>query len=79
MTDPDLTVRDEASISRPLHSPAASSADVGCERSGGGIRRRLDDARRFVRGMPLPARLSCIVLTTMIGWFLIMAPLFLAR
>jgi hypothetical protein len=79
MTDPDLTVPDEMSVSRPSHSPAAVSGDDECERLGGGIRRRLDDAWHFVRSMPFPARLSCIVLTTMIAWFLIMAPLFLAR
>ena len=75
MTDANFIKRPGTGVSRPVASLA--SIAVG-GRPAGIVRRGMDRARGVVRRRPLAARILGIVCVGMLGWFLLMAPLFIA-
>jgi len=82
MTDVNFIKRPTIGISRPTASLA--SITVGGTVGGGAkppgiVRRGMDRARGIVRRRPLAARMLGIVCIGMLGWFLLMAPLFIAQ
>ena len=78
MTDANFIKRPGLGISRPVAS-LASIPVGGAAKPAGMVRRRVDHARGVVRRWPMAARMLGIVGIGMLGWFLLMAPLFIAR
>ena len=78
MTDANFIKRPETGVSRPVAS-LASIAVGGGARPAGIVRRGMDHARGVVRRRPMAARILGIVCIGMLGWFLLMASLFIAR
>ncbi len=77
MTDANFIKRPGTGVSRRVAS-LASIAVGGGARPAGIVRRGMDRARGVVRRRPLAARILGIVCVGMLGWFLLMAPLFIA-
>ncbi len=78
MTDANFIKRPETGVSRPVAS-LASIAVGGGARPAGIVRRGMDHARGVVRRRPVAARILGIVCIGMLGWFLLMALLFIVR
>ena len=76
MTDANFIKRPGPGVSRPVASLASIPVGV---KPAGMVRRRVDHARGVVRRWPMAARMLGIVGIGMLGWFLLMAPLFIAR
>ncbi len=77
MTDANFIKRRGTGVSRPVAS-LASIAVGGGARPAGIVRRGMDRARGVVRRRPLAARILGIVCIGTLGWFVLMAPLFIA-
>ena len=82
MTDVNFVKRTAIGVSRPtasLVSITVGGTVGGGEKPAGFFRRSIDRIRGIIRRRPLAARMLGIVCIAMIGWFLLMAPLFIAR
>ena len=82
MNDANFIKRPAMGVSRPaasLVSITVGGTVGGGTRPAGIVRRNLDRVRSVVRRRPLAARTLGIVCIAMIGWFLLMAPLFIAQ
>ena len=77
MTDANFIKRPGIGVSRPVAS-FASIAVGGDAKHVGIVRRGMDNARGVVRRRPMAARILGIVCIGMLGWFLLMVPLFIA-
>ena len=78
MTDTNFVKRPGTGDSRPTASLATISV-AGGAKPAGIVRRGKDHARGIVRRWPLAARMLGIVCIGMLGWLLLMAPLFIAQ
>ena len=78
MTDTNFVKRPGTGVSRPPASLA--SIPVGGDAKPAGIvRRGMDHVRGIVRRRPSAARMLGIVCIGMLGWLLLMMPLFIAQ
>ena len=78
MTDANFIKRPGTGVSRPVAS-LASIAVGGSAKPAGIVRRGMDRARGIVRRRPLAARMLAIICIGMLGWILLMTPLFIAQ
>ncbi len=77
MTDANFIKRPGIGVSRPVASLASIAVGGGAKPTGI-VRQGMDRARGVVRRRPLAARILGIVCIGTLGWFVLMAPLFIA-
>ncbi len=77
MADTNFVKRHRAGVSRP--TPSVATEPDGGAKLARPVRRCIERSRGAVRRWPLPVRLLGVVCLFMLGWFLLMMPLYLAR